>query len=108
MIIIHAQRQLPGTVLLEVPALTSAVSLSRQRLPCGDLGGASILIFCLVAQRASQLKDSSPCHEAPQAGWWIAGGGRRWMTRMTPTTRSLAPIGRGDLLRLGVLSAEAD
>jgi hypothetical protein len=30
------------------------------------------------------------------------------MTRMTPTTRSLAPIGRGDLLRLGVLAAEAE
>ena len=27
---------------------------------------------------------------------------------MTPTTRSLAPIGRGDLLRLGVLAAEAE
>jgi hypothetical protein len=36
------------------------------------------------------------------------GGERKWTTRMTSTTRSLAPIDRSDLLRLGVLAAETE
>jgi hypothetical protein len=39
---------------------------------------------------------------------WPTGGGRKWMTRMTPATRSLAPIDRSDLLRLAALAGETE